>query len=262
MNSPTSPSRPARAIGPSSAEAIVRRRALITGASGAIGAAIATRLAANGHDVILHANSRIDRVEVLANELRAHGGKVETIAFDVSNEAASREACEALTGSAPIQVIVNNAGMHDDAVFAGMRSAQWHRVIDVNLHGFFNVCQPLALPMIRTRWGRIISLSSIAGQTGNRGQANYAAAKAGLHGASRSLALEVASRGITVNCVAPGIVASEMTEDVFDQPTIERIVPMKRVGQPHEIAAMVAFLASDEAAYVTGQVIGVNGGMI
>jgi 3-oxoacyl-[acyl-carrier protein] reductase len=142
-----------------------------------------------------------------------------------------------------------------------MRTEQWHDVIDTSLHGFFNVTQPLLLPMMATRWGRIISLSSVAAQLGNRGQANYAAAKAGLHGASKSLALELATRGITVNVVAPGIIESGMTDGIFDSDTIKRMVPMKRAGTPDEVAALVAFLASDEAAYLTAQIIGLNGGM-
>jgi 3-oxoacyl-[acyl-carrier protein] reductase len=158
--------------------------------------------------------------------------------------------------------VVNNAGIHDDAVFPGMSAEQWHRVIDVSLHGFFNVTQPLSMPMIRTRWGRIITISSIAAITGNRGQVNYAAAKGALHSATKSLALELASRGITVNAVAPGIITSEMTKDVFDADAIKQLVPMKRAGKPEEVAALVGFLASDAAAYITGQVISINGGMI
>jgi 3-oxoacyl-[acyl-carrier protein] reductase len=144
---------------------------------------------------------------------------------------------------------------------AGMTTAQWARVIDVSLHGFFNVTQPLLLPMLRTRWGRIITLSSVASVIGNRGQTNYAAAKAGLHGASRTLALEMASRGITVNVVAPGLVDSPVTERIFTQEQIEALVPMKRMGTPLEVAELVAFLASDKAGYISGQIIGINGGM-
>ena len=166
-----------------------------------------------------------------------------------------------LLQTGPIQILVNNAGVHDDAVMAGMRREQWDKVIDVNLNGFFNVTQPLLLAMIRTRWGRIINMSSIAGVMGNRGQANYAASKAGLIGASKSMAQEMGSRGITVNVVAPGIIEGSMTKAVFDQDTIKRLVPMARAGRAEEVAHVVAFLASEQAAYVSGQVIGVNGAM-
>lgn len=244
-----------------SAPAATPRRALVTGASGALGSAIARRLAADGFAVIVHANRNVDRAEALAAALIASGGAATPVAFDVTDTSACAAACDALLAAGPIQVIVHNAGSHDDAVFAGMGVEQWRRIIDVNLNGFYNVCQPLTLPMIRTRWGRIIAISSVAGQVGNRGQANYAAAKAGLHGACRSLALEVASRGITVNCVAPGIITSEMSSN-FDAAAIERLVPMKRAGHPDEVAAVVGFLASEPAGYVSGQVIGVNGAMV
>jgi 3-oxoacyl-[acyl-carrier protein] reductase len=142
-----------------------------------------------------------------------------------------------------------------------MQPEQWKSVIDVSLNGFYNVSHPLLLPMMATRWGRIISLSSIAGVMGNRGQANYAAAKAGLHGASKSLAIEVASRGVTVNVVAPGVIAGQMSEQAFDDNMIKQIVPMKRAGSPDEVASLIGFLASDEAGYISGQVISINGGM-
>jgi 3-oxoacyl-[acyl-carrier protein] reductase len=161
----------------------------------------------------------------------------------------------------PIQVLVNNAGIHDDAAFPGMSSEQWHRVIDVSIGGFYHVTQPLLLPMIRTRWGRVINISSITALIGNRGQTNYAAAKGALNAATKSLSLEVASRGVTVNAIAPGIIASGMANAAFDAARITELVPMKRAGTADEVAHLVAFLASDEAAYITGQVIAISGGL-
>jgi len=161
----------------------------------------------------------------------------------------------------PIQVVVNNAGIHDDAPMAGMSDAQWKRVIDVSLHGFFHVTQPLLLPMARTRWGRIVSLSSVAAVLGNRGQCNYAAAKAALHGATKSLAREMASRGITANVVAPGVIEGRMARAAFPPETIKQMVPAGRAGRTDEVAALVGFLCSDAAGYISGQVIGVNGAM-
>ncbi len=238
------------------------KRALVTGGSGAIGAAICRRLAADGLEVIVHANTNIAAAQALCKELRARGGSAQAIQFDVVDAAATQAALDELLVAGPIQVLVNNAGVHDDAAFPGMGRDQWHRVIDVSLHGFFNVTQPLSLPMIRTRWGRIINISSVAALTGNRGQTNYAAAKGALHAATKSLALELASRGITVNAVAPGIIASDMSRNAFDTETIARLVPMKRAGEPAEVADLVGFLASAQAAYITGQVISINGGMI
>lgn len=238
------------------------KRALITGGSGAIGAAISRQLAAAGLHVIVHANRNLDAAQALCEELLRDGLSAEAVQFDVTNADAAQAALEKLLETGVIQVLVNNAGIHDDAVFPGMRREQWYRVIDVSLNGFFNVTQPLTMPMIRSRWGRIIAISSIAGITGNRGQANYAAAKGALHAASKSLALELASRGITVNAVAPGIIESEMSKQAFNAETIERLVPMKRSGKPEEVAGLVGFLVSEQAAYITGQVISVNGGII
>jgi 3-oxoacyl-[acyl-carrier protein] reductase len=237
------------------------KRALVTGGSGDLGSAIARRLARDGLHVIVHANARLAAAEEVAQAIRANGGSAEAVAFDVTDPQATSAALAPLLEAGAIQVLVNNAGIHDDAVFPGMRAEQWHRVIDVSLHGFFHVTQPLSLPMARTRWGRIISISSVAAVMGNRGQVNYAAAKAALHGASKSLSLELASRGITVNVVAPGVIASAMADKAFDKDMIARMVPAKRAGKADEVAALVAFLAGEEAGYISGQVISINGGM-
>jgi 3-oxoacyl-[acyl-carrier protein] reductase len=238
------------------------KRALVTGGSGGIGAAICSRLARDGHFVYVHANRNVDTASSVVSEITAAGGRAQAVSFDVTDADATRKALEAILNDGPIQILVNNAGIHDDAVFPGMSADQWHRVIDTSVDGFFNVTQPLLMPMIRTRWGRIINTSSITALTGNRGQVNYAAAKGALNAATKSLALEVASRGITVNAIAPGIITTPMSENVFDDEAIARLVPMKRAGSPAEVAGLVSYLASDEAGYVTAQVISINGGMI
>ncbi|MCB1954685.1 MAG: 3-oxoacyl-ACP reductase FabG [Rhodocyclaceae bacterium] len=237
------------------------RRALVTGGSGGIGAAICRRLAADGLEVTVHANRHPERAEALAEAIRSAGGQASAIAFDLADADACTAAIEQLLASGPIQVLVNNAGLHDDAVFPGMSASQWDRVVDINLNGFYRVTQPLLLPMIRTRWGRIVSITSVAAVMGNRGQVNYAAAKGALHAATRALSLEVAARGITVNAVAPGIIETAMSEGQFDPQAIAQMVPMKRSGRPEEVADLVGFLASEQAAYISGQVISINGGM-
>ena len=238
------------------------KRALVTGGSGGVGGAICKRLAREGHHVYVHAHRGVQAAAAVVGEISEAGGTAQTVCFDVTDADATRQALEAVLNDGPIQILINNAGIHDDAVFPGMSADQWHRVIDTSVNGFFNVTQPLTMPMIRTRWGRIINISSISALTGNRGQVNYAAAKGALNAATKSLALELASRGITVNAVAPGIIATPMTESVFDAEAIAKLVPVKRAGLPTEVAGLVAYLASEEAGYVTAQVISINGGMI
>ena len=237
------------------------KRALVTGGSGDLGAAICHALASDGLHVIVHANHRQNRAQAIVDEIHKTSGSAEAVAFDLTDGDAARASIEALLADGPIQILVNNAGIHDDAPLAGMTNAQWRSVIDVTLHGFFHATQPLLLPMARSRWGRIVSVSSVAAVLGNRGQVNYAAAKSALHGASRSLAREMASRGITVNVVAPGVIAGKLTDATFDAERIKATVPAGRAGTPTEVAALVRFLCSDAAGYINGQVIGINGGM-
>lgn len=238
-----------------------RPRALVTGSSGAIGRAVALKLSACDMDLVLHYHTRRKETDLLADELRDRGATVDLCAFDVSDTAASKQQLEEVLRNGPVQILINNAGIFDDAPLAGMSWEQWRRVLSVCLDGFYNVTRPLLLPMTTSRWGRIISITSVSGIVGNRGQANYAAAKAGIHAASRSLAYEVASRGVTVNCIAPGIIRTPQTETLFSPEKVAKMVPMQRMGAPEEVAELAAFLASRESAYITGQVIGVNGGM-
>ena len=237
-------------------------RALVTGGSGGIGAAICRTLGVAGYLVYVHANRGKAAADAVVREIIEAGGQARAVAFDVTDAAATRASLEALLEDSPIQILVNNAGIHDDAAFPGMTAEQWHRVIDVAIDGFYNVTHPLMMPMIRTRWGRIINISSVTALSGNRGQVNYAAAKGALNAATKALSREVASRGITVNAVAPGIISAGMGAPAFDATTIASLVPMKRAGTPTEVASLVGFLASREAAYITGQVISINGGMI
>jgi 3-oxoacyl-[acyl-carrier protein] reductase len=237
------------------------KRALVTGGSGEIGAAICRQLAQELMHVVVHAHRRRASAESVADQIIQAGGSAGVSCFDITDAEATQRALAEVLEAGPIQVLVNNAGVHDDAPMAGMRMDQWNKVIAVSLSGFFNVTQPLLLPMIGTRWGRIITISSISAILGNRGQTNYAAAKAALHGASKSLALEVASRGVTVNVVAPGMIESQMVQQTFKPEQIAAVVPMKRVGTPQEVAHLIGFLASEKAGYISGQIIGINGGM-
>jgi 3-oxoacyl-[acyl-carrier protein] reductase len=237
------------------------KKALVTGGSGAIGGAIARQLAEDGLHVYVQAHRGIDKAHETVAHIQAAGGCAEILVCDITEAEVTRGLLEKLCENQAIQVLVNCAGIHDDAVFPGMRPEQWHRVVDVSLHGFFNVSHPLIMPMIRSRWGRIVNISSVAAIMGNKGQVNYAAAKAALHGATKSLALEVAARGVTVNAVAPGIIESDMISGSFDAESIKQRVPMKRAGKPEEVADLVGFLCSERAAYITGQIISINGGL-
>jgi 3-oxoacyl-[acyl-carrier protein] reductase len=239
----------------------MKARALITGASRGIGAAIAESLARAGHPVIVNYRENHAAAQAIQQRILASGGVVELACFDVADPEASAAAMQQLLAQPePISIVINNAGITRDGPFPGLTRDDWTQVTRTTLDGFFHVTNPLIMPMVRRRWGRIVNIASVSGQVGRRGQTNYSAAKAGLIGATRSLAQELAKRNITVNAVAPGLIDTDMIKDL-ELSEVQKFIPMRRLGRAEEVAHLVRFLVSDDAAYITGQVIGINGGL-
>jgi len=239
-----------------------QERILVTGSSRGIGAAIAAGLAQDGYHVVLHCKSQWEKTRALAEQIKAAGGSASMVQFDVSDREASRKALEADMDTEGVYYgVVCNAGIARDSAFPAMPGEDWDAVVHTNLDAFYNVLQPVVMPMIRRRKpGRIVTLSSVSGLMGNRGQTNYSAAKAGIIGATKALAIELAKRRITVNCVAPGLINTEMLETASLDEAL-RMIPMRRAGEPEEVAGLVSYLMSPQAGYVTRQVISINGGM-
>jgi 3-oxoacyl-[acyl-carrier protein] reductase len=241
----------------------MRKSVLVTGSSRGIGKAIALRLARDDYDIVLHCRSRREEADSVAQAIVALGRQARVLQFDIAERRATAAALEAdIEQHGCYYGVVCNAGMARDNAFPAMSGDEWDAVLTTNLDGFYNVLNPLIMPMVRRRApGRIVTLTSLSGLIGNRGQVNYSAAKAGIIGASKALALELAKRQITVNCVAPGLIETEMIGDV-ELEELLKLIPARRVGKPEEVAALVSFLLTDEAAYITRQVISVNGGLI
>ena len=237
---------------------------LVTGSSRGIGKAIALRLAKDGFDVVLHCRSRVDEALAVAAEIKALGRSARILTFDISDREACKAALEAdIAANACYYGVVLNAGIARDGAFPAMSGEDWDAVLRTNLDGFYNVLQPLIMPMVgRKAPGRVVTLASVSGLMGNRGQVNYSAAKAGIIGATKALALELAKRNITVNCVAPGLIETEMTQDLaLSKEEMQAMIPLRRYGKPEEVAGAVSYLMGEDAAYVTRQVISVNGGL-
>jgi 3-oxoacyl-[acyl-carrier protein] reductase len=236
---------------------------LVTGSSRGIGRAIALNLADAGYDIVVHCRSRRDEAEAVASEIVAKGRAARVIQFDIADRAASATALEAdVTAHGAYYGVVCNAGLTRDGAFPGLTSEDWDQVLRTNLDGFYNVLHPLVMPMIRRRKpGRIVCITSVSGIIGNRGQVNYSASKAGVIGAAKALAVELAKRKITVNCVAPGLIDTDMLDPDVPVEQILKVIPMERTGTPEEVAAAVRFLVSPEAGYITRQVLAVNGGL-
>ena len=242
---------------------MAQKRILVTGSSRGIGREIALRLARDGFSVTVHCRHSVAEGEAVAAEIAATGGQADLLVFDVTDRATARPALEAaIAERGAWWGVVVNAGIARDNAFPALSEEDWDQVIDTGLNGFFNIVHPLVMPLVRLKkGGRIVVMTSVSGVIGNRGQVNYSAAKAGLIGAAKALAVELASRGITVNCVAPGLIETEMVKDLPLEEA-KKVVPMNRLGKPAEVAGTVAFLMSEDAGYVTRQVIGVNGGII
>jgi 3-oxoacyl-[acyl-carrier protein] reductase len=240
----------------------IEKSVLVTGSSRGIGKAIALRLAGDGYQVVVHCRSRRAEAEAVAAQIAEAGGKARVLQFDIAEREAAAAALAAdIAEHGCYYGVVCNAGVARDNAFPAMSGSEWDEVINTNLDGFFNVLNPLVMPMVQRRQpGRIVTLASVSGLVGNRGQVNYSAAKAGIIGATKALALELAKRAITVNCVAPGLIESDMTHELpLDE--VLKMIPARRIGKPEEVAAVVSFLMGAEAGYVTRQVISVNGGL-
>lgn len=240
----------------------MNKKVLVTGSSRGIGREIAILLEKEGFDIVLHCNKNISSLNEVKNVITENGGNCDILKFDISNRVQCREVLEDYIGqNGSFYGVVLNAGINKDNVFPAMEDDEWDNVINTNLNGFYNVLKPIVMPMIQSRVkGRIIAMTSVSGITGNRGQTNYSASKAGIIGASKSLALELAKRGITVNCIAPGVIETDMTKDLPKEEVL-KLIPMKRFGKPQEVASLAAYLLGENASYITGQVISVNGGL-